>query len=437
MPGFPASLRALAHRNYRLFMAGQCVSFVGTWMQQTALAWLVYRMTESSFLLGLVAFCGQIPAFFLAPIAGVLGDRMDRRRTLFVTQGVAAVQAVLLVVLMASGEIQVWQIIALSVVLGLSNAFDMPNRQAFLVDMVPARGDLANAVALNSTMVNLSRLIGPVVAGAVIAVWGVTTCFVMNAVSYIPVFYALAAMRDLPLHPRPAPSPVRKGLAEGFAYAFGFAPIRTLLLIVGMLSLLGMPVITLLPVFAKDILHGDAKLFGYLASASGAGSLTAALYLARRRTIVGLGNAIAASAAAFGGGMIAFSLSASVPLSLGILTVTGFSMMLLLASSNTLLQTIVDDDKRGRVMSIYTMAFMGTAPFGSLLAGSLAAQVGAQRAAQLCGGLCILGAAAFASRVAAIRAQVLPIYERAGLVPPVTAAVQAATQLTAAPEEQA
>lgn len=436
MPGFPASLRALAHRNYRLFMAGQAVSFIGTWMQQTAVAWLVYRMTESSFLLGLVAFCGQIPAFFLAPIAGVLGDRMDRRRTLFVTQGVAAAQATALVLLMWSGRIEIWQIIALSTVLGVSNAFDMPNRQAFLVDMAPDRADLPNAIALNSTMVNLSRLIGPVVAGAVIALWGVTACVALNAVSYIPVFYALSAMRDLPLHPRPAPSPVRKGLVEGFAYAFGFPPIRALLLIVGMLSLLGMPVITLLPVFAKDILHGDATLFGYLASASGAGSLTAALYLARRRSVVGLGNVIAAAAGLFGAGMIAFSFSTSVPLSLGILLLTGFSMMLLLASSNTLLQTIVDDDKRGRVMSMYTMAFMGTAPLGSLLAGTLASRLGAPMAAQLCGVGCLLGAAAFATRVSALRAQVMPIYERAGLVPPMTAAVQTATQLTAAPEEQ-
>jgi MFS family permease len=303
--------------------------------------------------------------------------------------------------------------------------------------MVPQRADLANAIALNSSMVNLSRLIGPVVAGGIIAVWGVTACIAINAVSYVPVFYALAAMRDLPKNPRPAPGPVRKGLAEGFAYAFGFPPIRALLLMVGMLSLLGMPVITLLPVFAKDILHGDATLFGYLASASGAGSLTAALYLARRRSVLGLGNVIAGCAATFGAGMIAFSFSRSIPLSLGILTVTGFSMMLMLASSNTLLQTIVDDDKRGRVMSMYTMAFMGTAPLGSLLAGTLASRLGAPTAAQLCGAGCLLGAAIFGLRVPALRAQVMPIYQRAGLVPPVTAAVQTATQLTAAPEEQA
>jgi MFS family permease len=350
---------------------------------------------------------------------------------------VAAVQAWLLVLLMWSGQIEIWQIIALSVVLGAANAFDMPTRQAFLIDMAPKRADLPNAIALNSSMVNLSRLIGPVIAGAVILQWGVTACFLINAVSYMPVFYALAAMRDLPSHPRPAPGPVWKGLAEGFAYAFGFPPIRALLLMVGMLSLLGMPVITLLPVFAKDILSGDAKLFGYLASASGAGSLAAALYLAWRRSVIGLGNVIAWAAGIFGAGMIAFSVSTNAALSLPILAICGFSFMLMLASSNTLLQTIVDDDKRGRVMSLYTMFFMGTAPWGSLLAGAIASQVGAPMAARLCGAACILGAAAFAVRLAALRAQVMPIYERAGLIPPMTAGVQSATQLTAPPEEPA
>ena len=434
---FPVAIRALAHRNYRLFLAGQGISLIGTWMQQTGLAWLVYEMTESSFLLGLVAFCGQIPAFFLAPIAGVLGDRFDRRRTLFVTQAVAMAQSTLLLALTWFGHIEIWQIIALSVVMGVSNAFDMPTRQAFLVDMAPNRADLPNAIALNSSMVNLSRLIGPFIGGLVIAISGVEACFLINAVSYVAVIAALAAMRGLPIYPRPALAPMRKGLIEGFAYAFGFAPIRALLLMVGMVSLFGMPVITLLPVFAKDVFHGDSQLFGNLAGASGVGSLTAALYLAWRKSVVGLGAVIAWAAAAFGGGMILFSLSPNVPMALAVLVLTGFSMMLLMASSNTLLQTIVEDDKRGRVMSLYTMAFMGTAPLGSLLAGTIAGALGAPMASRLCGAACLAGAAAFTWRLPALRAQVLPIYQRAGLVPPVTAAVQSATELTAPPQELA
>ena len=431
----PNAFRSLAHRNYRLFLIGQGVSMVGTWMQQTGLSWLVYAMTNDPFLLGLVSFCGQIPAFFLAPIAGVLSDRFDRRRTLFVTQAIAMAQAVLLVALTWTGHITIWQIIALSSVLGMVNAFDMPTRQAFLSDMAPNRVDLPNAIALNSSMVNLSRLIGPLLGGLLISFGGVIACFMANAVTYVAVIVALAAMRDLPVRVAPRLGRVSRGLIEGFAYAFGFAPIRALLLMIAMISLLGMPVTTLLPVFARDILHGNARTFGFLAASSGIGALSAALYLAQRRTVVGLGRPIAVAAATFGASMIAFSYSRHAVLSACILPVAGFSMMLLLACCNTLLQTIVDDDKRGRVMSLYAMAFMGTVPVGSLLAGTLANQFGAPNAARINGLLCVAGAAAFALRLPSLRRQVESIYQRAGLIPPMTAAIETVSELQAAPDD--
>jgi MFS family permease len=428
------AFRALAHRNYRLFMVGQGVSLVGTWMQQTGLWWLVYERTGQASMLGLVAFCGQVPAFFLAPIAGVLVDRLDRRRVLFFTQTAAAVQAWLLVVLYWNGQLATWQIIALSTMLGVVNAIDMPARQAFLSEMAPSRSDLPSAIALNSSMVNLSRLIGPPLGGILYDAGGALACFLTNAVSFVAVLAALAAMRDLPKRPSAPAMPLHKGLAEGLRYAFGFPPIRALLLMVAMVSLWGMSVMTLLPVFAKDVLHGDPRLFGFLSGASGVGALGAALYIASRRTVVGLGAHIAWAGVVFGAGMIAFSFSRVQLLSLGILVVTGSSMMLLLAGCNSLLQTLVDDDKRGRVMSLYTMAFMGTAPWGSLLAGMIADGLGAPAAAQIGGAVCIAGALAFSYRLADLRRQVMPIYERVGLVPPTTAAVQAASELRTPPE---
>ena len=429
-----AAFRALAYRNYRLFMIGQGVSLVGTWMQQTGLWWLVYEQTGQPSMLGVVAFCGQIPAFFLAPLAGVLVDRIDRRRALFVTQLAAMIQAWLLVVLVWSGQLEIWQIIALSFVLGVINAFDMPTRQAFLTQMAPARADLPSAIALNSSMVNLSRLAGPPLGGLLIAEGGVLACFLANAVSYFAVIAALAAMRDLPARPPAAITRLHEGLAEGLRYALGFPPIRALLLMVAMVSAWGMSVITLLPVFAKDVLDGDPKLYGSLAGASGVGALAAALYLASRLTVVGLGKPIAWSAAVFGVAMIAFSFSRNVVLSHAILVATGFSMMLLLAGSNTLLQTLVDDDKRGRVMSLYTMAFMGTAPLGSLLTGMIADALGAPAAAQISGAVCIAGALAFAFRLPHLRRLAMPIYERVGLISPVTAAVQATAEMKMPPQ---
>jgi len=437
MPRLPAAFRALGYRNYRLFLIGQGVSLIGTWMQQTGVSWLVYDITDSPVMLGAVLFFGQIPAFFLAPLAGVLSDRLDRRRTLFVTQAVAMIQAIILVLLMWSGRVEIWQLGLLSAVLGVVNAFDMPTRQAFLGDMAPNRADLPNVIALNSSMVNLSRLIGPLLGGLLIAWGGVPACFQANALSYVAVIAALSAMRDLPARPRRTIGPVYRGLVEGFAYAFGFAPIRALLSMVAMTSVFGISVTTLLPVFAKDVLHGDSRLFGYLSGASGIGSLAAALYLATRTTVVGLGPKIAWSAVVMGASSIAFSASRAAPLSLAILAAFGFSFMLLLAGCNTLLQTVVEDDKRGRVMSLYTMAFMGTVPLGSLLAGALASSLGAPMAAGVSGVVCIVGGIVFAWRLPRLRQQVQPIYEKGGLVPRLAVAVETAAELQTPPEEPA
>jgi MFS family permease len=433
MPRLPAAFRALASRNYRLFLIGQGVSLIGTWMQQTGLSWLVYITTQSPFWLGAVQFFGQIPAFFLAPVAGVYSDRLDRRKTLYVTQAVSMAQAVALVALTWSGHVTTGQIIVLSAVLGIVNAFDMPTRQAFLIDMSSDRAHLPNVIALNSSMVNLTRLIGPLLGGVLIAAGGAEACFLANAISYIAVIAALAAMRDLPRHEGRSNGAVFAGIVEGFRYGFGFPPIRALLLMVAMMSLLGMPLATLLPVFAKDVLHGGEKLYGMLAACSGIGAFGAAMYLASQSTVVGLGRKIAWSGVVFGGGLIAFSFSRAVPLSLAILIVTGFAMMLLMAGCNTLLQTIVEDDKRGRVMSLYAMAFMGTVPLGSLLSGSLAARLGAPMAARLCGGGCVMGALVFAWRLPRIRRHVVPIYVKAGILPPVATAVEAAAELHAPP----
>lgn len=427
--------RALAHRNYRLYVMGQSVSLIGTWMQQVGLIWLVYRLTGSPFLLGFVGFASQIPTFFVSPIAGVLGDRWNRHRTLMVTQAVAMLQSATLVLLMWTGQIEVWQILVLSVVLGLVNAFDMPTRQAFLVEMVPRREDLPNAIALNSSMVNAARLVGPTIAGVLIAVGGEIACFTFNAVSYLAVLIALVQMRDLPERTRPVTGPMWRGLAEGFSYAFGFAPIRTLLLSLGIVSLMGMPLSILLPVFANDILHGGPSLLGFLIGASGIGALTAALYLASRGTVLGLGRKMAWATAIFGTAMIAFASSRSIPLSLGLLSITGFCMMLQMASCNTLLQTIVDEDKRSRVMSLYTMAFMGTAPIGSLLAGLVANNFGAPLALEIGGTTCIVWAILFARRLPRLREQVQPIYRRAGILPEVASAVETSAELHTPPEE--
>jgi MFS family permease len=430
-------VRALAHRNFRLFFLGQTISLVGTWMQQVAMTWLVYDLTRSPFLLGVVGFSGQIPTFFLAPLAGVLTDRWKRHRALLATQSLAMLQAFLLYGLTLtdlSDSSKVGVVIGLSVLLGLVNAFDMPLRQAFLIDMID-RPDLPNAIALNSSMVNAARLVGPSLAGLLIALVGTGLCFLLNGLSYLAVLAALWAMR---VPPRPAVGrhpPLLHGLREGFVYAFGFRPIRAILLLLSLISLTGVPLMLLMPVFATDVLKGGPDTLGFLMAAAGLGALTGGLYLASRKSVLGLGRVMTLAASVFGLGMIAFSFSKLTWLSCLLLVPTGFAMMVQMAASNTVLQTLVDEDKRGRVMSFYTMAFMGMAPLGSLLAGALATHIRAPATVRLGGMACIGGAVVFGLRLPALRALARPIYQRAGILPEVAAGVQATAELTVPPED--
>jgi MFS family permease len=427
------SFRALRHRNFRLFLGGQIVSLIGTWMQQVALGWLVYRLTRSAFLLGLVGFAGQIPSLFVSPFAGVWADRWNRHRMIVATQALSMLQALVLAGLVLSGVVRVWHVLALSLFLGLVNAFDVPARQSFLVEMVGGRHDLANAIALNSSTFNAARLVGPAVAGAMIAAWGEGVVFLVNGVSYVAVIAALLAMR-VPPRPPPAgaPAPAWHDLVEGVAYVSRSGPIRALLLLVSLVSLAGASYTVLMPVFAVDVLHGDAHTLGFLMGSIGVGALCGALLLAARRTVRGLGRYIVAAVGAFGASLAAFSFSRSLPLSLLLVGLAGFGLMVQMAASNTILQTIVDDDKRGRVMSFYAAAFMGTMPLGSLLAGGLAGVIGAPRTLQLGGAACLLGALAFSRALPGIRAQIRPIYARLGILPVVATGLQTATEPAAA-----
>jgi MFS family permease len=418
--GLQQMLRALRHRNYRLFFAGQGVSLIGTWMQRIALNWLVYELTHSAAMLGIVGFAGQIPTFLLGPLAGVLSDRWNLHRVIVITQVLALVQALILAALDLTHTTQVWHVLVLSIFLGVINAFDMPARQTFVVQMLESPADLPNAIALNSFLVNSARLIGPSIAGVLIAAVGEGVCFLLNGLSYVPVVAALLAMKLRPRTPKPGPQHVLHGLKEGFAYAFGFPPIRAILLLLALVSLVGMPYAILMPVFADQIFHGGPRTLGFLMAATGLGAIAGALYLARRPSVLGLGTVIAWSAGVFGAGLVAVSLSRVLWLSLVLLAITGFAMMLQMASSNTVLQTIVTDEKRGRVMSFYTMSFMGMVPFGSLLAGMLARWVGAPRTLLIGGCACVLAASAFALVLPRLRVLVRPIYVDKGILPTVT-----------------
>jgi MFS family permease len=430
-------LRALSYPNYRLFFGGQIVSLVGSWISMTATSWLVYRLTGSAMLLGVVGFAGQFPGFVLGPFAGAYLDRWDRHRVLVVTQTVSMLQSFALAYLTFSGRITVPAIIALNAVQGLVNAFDMPARQAFLSTMITDREDLANAIALNSSMFNAARLIGPSIAGIVIAAWGEAWCFLADGFSYFAVIIALLAMKDVRLLNRPmAHVGVVEHVLEGWRYVFGFRPIRSLMVQLGWLCLVAMPFTVLMPVFADRILGGGPDTLGFLMTASGVGALTGALWLAGRKSVLGLGRLILVNTVVFGTGLIGFGLSRWLFVSLGFMMIVGFGMMVLMASTNTVIQTIVDEEKRGRVMSFYTMAFLGTAPFGSLLAGWLSTRIGAPRTVLLSGVLCLATAAWFSRELPAIRALVRPIYIRMGILPEVAQGLQTAANLMAPPEQE-
>ena len=410
--------RALRHKNYRLFFSGQGISLIGTWMQQIAVSWLVYRMTHSAFLLGLVGFSSQIATFLLAPVAGVIADRHHRHRLLLITQSMAMLQAVILYTLFVTHTLAVWHIILLSFFLGAVNAFDIPIRQSFTVEMLNDRDDLSNAIALNSSMVNAARLIGPSIGGILIALFGEGTCFLVNALSYIAVLCSLAMMKL----PRWRPEGRNKEsvilqLKEGFSYAFNFMPIRTILMLLSVMSLVSGGVQALMPVFARDIFHGGSKTLGILMAASGLGALTGAIYLAGRKNVLGLSRIIAGTAALFGLGVLAFSCTSILAIAIPVLLFSGFGMMVQMASSNIILQTVVEEDKRGRIMSLYTMAFMGLSPFGSLLSGSMAERIGAGQTLLWGGCVCVIAAAIFAFQLPKIRGFIRAVYIEKGIIP--------------------
>jgi MFS family permease len=420
--------RSLQHRNYRLFFGGQSISLIGTWMQRIALPWLVYRMTGSEVLLGVVGFVSQIPSFALAPFAGVLIDRWSRYRVLMVTQVISMIQAAVLAWLSLTGSLEIWHIVVLSLALGCINAFDMPARHSFVIDMIENKEDMGNAIALNSMMFNGARLIGPSVAGLVLATTGEGFCFLMNALSYIFIIISLMAMRLPVRNEKKRETRILREMKEGLAYAFGFPPIKSIILLLGLVSLMGASYQVLMPVYAKVILRGDSHTYGFLMGAAGAGALLGAVYLASRENVIKLGRIIPAATALLSAGLVAMAFNKSFPVSLFLMFFVGLGMMTQTAASNTVIQTITDDDKRGRVMSLYTMALMGTAPFGSLFAGWMAKLLGTPWTMFIGGTVCLVGALVFYKRLPALKKIVRPVYVRMGIIPEVASGIQTASE---------
>ena len=420
--------RSLQYRNYRLFFGGQSISLIGTWMQRIAMPWLVYHLTGSAFLLGLVSFAGQIPTFLLAPLAGVVTDKFSRYRVLLITQVISLLQALILALLSLAGVIQIWHIVVLSIALGCVNAFDVPSRHSFVVEMVEKKEHLGNAIALNSMMFNGARLIGPSIAGLILATAGEGICFLINAVSYIFVVVSLLSMKIQKKKIIRKSGNVLNDMKEGFRYTFGFAPIKHLLILLGVVSLMGSSYQVLMPVFAKEILHGNSSTFGFLMGAAGVGALAGAIFLASRETLIKLGRIIPAASAMFGAGLVVLSFTKYFSVSLLLMVIIGLGLMLQTASSNTILQTITDDDKRGRVMSFYTIAIMGTAPFGSLLAGSLAKVIGTPHTILIGGISCIAGAFLFYKKLPELTKIAHPVYVKMGLIPEIVTGIQTASE---------
>ena len=412
----PRLFRALRNPNYRLFFFGQSISLVGTWITRLASSWLVYRLTGSEFLLGLVAFLGQIPALVISPIAGVYIDRWNRHRVLVITQALSMCQSAALAVLTLSGYITVTDILILQLLQGMVNAFDTPARQSFVVQMVEDRADLPNAIALNSSLVNGSRMLGPAIGGVLIAAVGEGWCFALDAVSYIAVIGSLLAMKVRPTATPPQILPVLDALAAGFRYVAGFAPVRSGLLLVAAVSLFGVPYQVLMPVIASEVLGGGANTLGVLMTATGVGALGGTMYLASRHTGLGLGRKIAQAAMLFGVALIAFSISNNLWLSLAILPFSGAGFIVALAATNTVVQTVVPETLRGRVMSLYTVAFLGTAPIGSLLAGVAAERIGAQATIAMGGAACLLFGLWFFTTLPRLRTLIRPVYAERGLL---------------------
>jgi MFS family permease len=412
----PGIGRALAHRNFRLFFAGQSVSLIGTWITRIATSWLVFRLTGSAFLLGVVGFWGQIPTLVLAPFAGVLVDRSNRHHILIWTQALSALQSAALAALALTHTITVEWIIILQIAQGVINAVDTPARQSFVVQMVDNPADLPNAIALNSTMVNASRIIGPTIGGLIIAAVGEGWCFAIDAVSYIAVIGSLLAMTVTAAEQRTVKGNVLDELVAGYRYVTGFAPVRTSLLLLALVATMGMPYTVLMPIIATKVLHGGPHTLGFLMTASGLGAVVGALYLASRRSVLGLGRVMVVATTTFGAALVLFSFARSLPMALTVLPFVGGGMMVEMASTNTILQTVTVDHLRGRVMAFYTMAFLGTAPIGSLIAGVAAEHIGAPLTIMLGGAACLAGAAWLALRLPTLREQVRPIYMERGIL---------------------
>jgi len=390
-PSIGHAWRALRHRNFQLYFAGQGISIIGTWMTRMATTWLVYRLTHSALLLGVVGFAGLIPTFVLAPFAGVWIERLDRRRLLVCTQAAAAAQSLVLAALTLARVVTFREILVLAACQGLVNAFDTPLRQIFVGQMVDDREDLGNAIAISSSLANGARLIGPAIAGLVIAGFGEGGCFLIDGLSYLAVIASLLMMRIQPLATRPNKAGMLKQMREGWQYVSGFRPVRALLLLSALLALMGYPYSVLLPVFAGQVLHGGPATLGWLTAASGIGALGSGLSLAFRKSADGLARMLQIAAGSLGGGLILFGLSRTLWLSMGLMVLVGFGMMQVFAASNTLIQTLIPEDKQGRVMSYFVMSMFGTAPFGSLLAGALAHRVGAPHTVLVTGAFCLAG----------------------------------------------
>ena len=433
---FKNIFHALKYRNFRIFFIGQSVSLIGTWIQFVAMSWLVYRLTGSPFMLGVVGFAGQIPTFILSPVAGILADRWDRRKMLVFTQVSAMVLASILAFLTLTGIVTVGQIVILGILLGCVTALDIPARHSFILNMVGDKKEsLSNAIALNSLMFNAARLIGPAAAGALIAAVGEGVCFLLNAVSFLAVIASLLVMRLAHSVPKAKRDHALQSFIEGFRYTFGFTPIRAVLLLLGVISLVGMSYVVLMPVFAKNILKGGPETLGVLMSSAGVGALIATFFLASRSSIVRIGYVLPAASAVFAVGIAGFSFSRNVWISSLLMVLAGFGFMTHMAASNIVLQTIVDDDKRGRVMSFYSMAFMGMAPLGSLLAGMIASRIGAPNTLLAAGVLCMLFSLLFARKVPALCGAVGHIYDRIEPSGPVMNGINAAVELAVPPED--
>lgn len=433
---FEIMFRALKYKNFRLFVGGQSLSLIGTWIQMIAMTWLVYRLTDSPMMLGVVGFSGQIPAFILGPIAGVLADRWDRHKILLITQSLALVQALLLSLIVFLNIVEVWHLIILSIFLGVINALDMPIRQSFVVEMIDGqKQDLGNAIALNSTMVNAARLAGPSIAGILVASIGEGWCFLINAISYVAVVISLIKMKLKPHQVKQTNKNIVGELKEGFSYAYKFLPIRYLIALLALVSIASTPVTMLAPVIATKYLMGNASTYGFLIAAYGSGALVGAIILLNKKSVLGLGRIIAAAVMLFGVGAAAFSFSRFFPLSILFMMITGLGMMLEVASTNTMIQTIVEEDKRGRVMSFYGMAFRGMSPFGSIIGGSLASVIGAPITLLSGGIVCMLGAGLYIRKLPELRPFIRPIYEKMGIIKEVTSAVGEASAVTSSMPE--